>query len=993
MTEKDVLKAFKRAAWEAEELQAFIYLLADARPTPRTLVQMLEVLCNKRYAADGLAHRKRCRVFAAVVDRARDKSLFAPFVAALRDGDADVRAILVKALPGVNNVEEHKRLCELLGHRDHGVRRAAATVLKEVGGRTVLRELHRMASQREFPGRSEVMDVVLPVAGHYAVPTLEAILQVGSPQEKVKALEYLGHPRYMEKAVASALGAIHTALADHHEKVVCEAIRAFGNLCNEDGYFEHLARLLRSSRTHIVVAAVSALKRFHSPRAVEALDRALRKGPNVVRLAVLDVLESAGTKEGLPLLVEAIGHRAMVVRKRAGEVLSNLSRSGRLDIALVVLWLLRSGDATVRRMATGLLQSVRTPAKKFWPKLLGFLRDEDWWVRERVMDTLVEMAGRQLTKHLIAFLSDDYDVIRRFAVDALIRLRDERALPALIKTARDDDDWWAREKAVDAIGAIGDPRTVSVLVELMAREDDVRLACLRALRAMKARSALPHIVGQLQSSDADVRAEALTCLEQLEATQYVAEVQALLGDADAEVARLAKQLLLHWRIERVGDSAPGDPSLSALDRMLVAVAEAGGDDLILAPESPAFMKRLGRVVPLSKTPLSSEQVAALLTPVLTLGQHEQLRALLDVDYSYEVRSHAVRFRTNVFQQRGGMGAVFRIIKGDISKLDELGLPEVVKDFSRLSDGLVLVGGPTGSGKSTTLSAIIDDINRNQARHVIALEDPIEVVHESKKGLVNQREVGVHAESFQRALRSTLRQDPDVILVGEMRDLDTIRFAVTAADTGHLVFATVHTVSADTTVDRLLNAFPAREQDQVRSSVASNLKAVVCQNLLKRKDGTGRVLATEVMLNTDAVANLIRKGQTYQIPSVISTSAELGMRLMDNELMRLFRSGVISAELAYMKANVKAHFADLVNEDDAVPADTEGNSLETFIEQLDFGAAEPALEEPGRAGAVGAQPAPARPGPVARSGNPQPGPVEPLAPPMGITRGTSRKRRD
>jgi hypothetical protein len=221
--------------------------------------------------------------------------------------------------------------------------------------------------------------------------------------------------------------------------------------------------------------------------------------------------------------------------------------------------------------------------------------------------------------------------------------------------------------------------------------------------------------------------------------------------------------------------------------------------------------------------------------------------------------------------------------------------------------------------------------------------------------------------------------------------------VTAADTGHLVFATVHTVSADTTVDRLLNAFPAREQDQIRSSVASNLKAVVCQNLLKRKDGTGRVLATEVMLNTDAVANLIRKGQTYQIPSVISTSAELGMRLMDNELMRLFKSGVISAELAYMKANVKAHFADLVNEDDAVPSDTEGQSLETFIEQLDLGEVQPPLEEAERGGARGAvagQPAPARPGPVASPpGNPQPGPDEPLAPSMGITRGASRKRRD
>ena len=261
-----------------------------------------------------------------------------------------------------------------------------------------------------------------------------------------------------------------------------------------------------------------------------------------------------------------------------------------------------------------------------------------------------------------------------------------------------------------------------------------------------------------------------------------------------------------------------------------------------------------------------------------------------------------------------MSAVFRTIKGDLPDLDRLGLPEVVKGFGDLRHGLVLVGGPTGSGKSTTLAALIDYINRTSDRHVISLEDPIEVVHKSKQGLVNQREIGTHTQSFVDALRSTLREDPDVILVGEMRDLETIAFAVSAAETGHLVFGTVHTVSADTSVDRILNAFPPGEQPQVRSTLAENLRAVTCQYLIKRQDKAGRVLAAEVMLNNDAIASLIRNGKTYQIPSVIATSRDVGMQLMDNELMKLYREGKISADDAYIKSNVKKEFEEIVEAD-------------------------------------------------------------------------------
>ena len=261
----------------------------------------------------------------------------------------------------------------------------------------------------------------------------------------------------------------------------------------------------------------------------------------------------------------------------------------------------------------------------------------------------------------------------------------------------------------------------------------------------------------------------------------------------------------------------------------------------------------------------------------------------------------------MFVQLAGLSAVFRIVKNEIPEIDKLGLPAIVKTFSALKNGLVLVGGPTGSGKSTTLAALVDSINANEARHIVTIEDPIEVVHSTKKSLLNQREVGSHTRSFGNALRSTLREDPDVILVGEMRDYSTIAFAVSAAETGHLVFGTVHTASADTTVDRLVNAFPPAQQPQVRAMLAGSLRAAVCQHLLRRKDGPGRVLAMEVMINNDAVANLIRKGKAFQLPSAIATSRDAGMQSMDQELIRLVREGLVHTEEAFMKSIDKKAF--------------------------------------------------------------------------------------
>ncbi len=277
-----------------------------------------------------------------------------------------------------------------------------------------------------------------------------------------------------------------------------------------------------------------------------------------------------------------------------------------------------------------------------------------------------------------------------------------------------------------------------------------------------------------------------------------------------------------------------------------------------------------------------------------------------MDFGYEIPGLA-RYRANFFQQQNGCAAVFREIPAEIKTAEFLGLPDVIPRLAMLPRGLVLVTGPTGSGKSTTLAAIIDVANRERKDHIITVEDPVEFVHESQNCIVNHREVGLHTKTFSAALRGALREDPDIILVGELRDLETIALAIEAASTGHLVFGTLHTSSAPKTVDRMIEQFPSSEQEQIRSTLSDGLRAVVAQVLFKRIDKKGRCAALEILIATPAVRNLIREGKTHQISSAIQTGKKYGMQLLDDAIMQLYNEGKIDPDEAYMKANDKAQF--------------------------------------------------------------------------------------
>ena len=332
-----------------------------------------------------------------------------------------------------------------------------------------------------------------------------------------------------------------------------------------------------------------------------------------------------------------------------------------------------------------------------------------------------------------------------------------------------------------------------------------------------------------------------------------------------------------------------------LNAVLIDLVASGGSDLHLTTNAAPTVRISGELRQLDGySRLTPQGIQRTLYAILTQKQREKFEEALELDFAYSVPGHA-RFRVNTYRQRGALGAAFRLIPFEIKPLEDLGIPPVVNNFAGLARGMVLVTGPTGSGKSTTLAAVVDRANRTRKDHIMTVEDPIEFLHSHKSCLVNQREVGEDTWSFTSALKHALRQDPDIILVGEMRDLETISVALTAAETGHLVYGTLHTADAAQTIDRVIDVFPPHQQQQVRTQLAAAIQGVVCQTLCKKADGRGRVVATEVLVATPGIRNLIREGKTHQIYSAMQAGAQHGMHTLDQHLAELVRIGQITWE--------------------------------------------------------------------------------------------------
>ncbi len=366
--------------------------------------------------------------------------------------------------------------------------------------------------------------------------------------------------------------------------------------------------------------------------------------------------------------------------------------------------------------------------------------------------------------------------------------------------------------------------------------------------------------------------------------------------------------------------------MAEIDQLLSVIVEQGGSDLHIGEGQPPKMRKHGDVMPIRDELVERDEAARMLSEICGPQSWEIFEERGDLDFAYEMDERS-RFRCNFLKQANGYGAVFRLIPTKIASLEQLGIPPIVKEFGHLRGGLVLVTGPTGSGKSTTLAALIDYINENFSRHIVTIEEPIEFVHGNKRSIITQREVPVDSVSFPIALKAALREDADIVLVGEMRDLETISLALTAAETGLLVFGTLHTNNARKTIDRMVDVFPANKQAQARAMLANSLRGVLAQLLLKKADGSGRLAVNEILIASSAVSAIIREGATQKLQDVIVAGKGQGMQFMDDAIFALLQSGAVSAHEAFMKAIDKSRFKEFLPTDEQALSNAAGAAPE------------------------------------------------------------------
>src|SRR5947209_1753433 len=362
--------------------------------------------------------------------------------------------------------------------------------------------------------------------------------------------------------------------------------------------------------------------------------------------------------------------------------------------------------------------------------------------------------------------------------------------------------------------------------------------------------------------------------------------------------------------------------MAYIDQFLSVIVEEGASDLHIGEGQPPKMRRHGDVMPIRQEPVTRDEAARMLSEIAGAQSWEIFELSGDLDFAYAMDEKS-RFRCNFLKQTNGYGAVFRLIPTKIATLEELGIPPIVKQFGHLRGGLILVTGPTGSGKSTTLAGLIDYINENFSRHIVTVEEPIEFVHPNKRSIITQREVPVDCASFPDGLKAALREDADIVMVGEMRDLETISLALTAAETGLLVFGTLHTNNARKTIDRMVDAFPANKQPQVRAMLANSLRGVLAQLLLKKADGSGRVAVNEILIANPAVSAIIREGATQKLQDVIVAGKGQGMQFMDDAIAALLKNGTVSAHEAFMKAIDKNRFKEFLSAEEQSLGDAAG----------------------------------------------------------------------
>ncbi len=765
----------------------------------------------------------------------------------------------------------------------------------------VLRE-KALSWLRRFP-YEDASEALFPLLASRSEPVRRAAMQ---------ALEALAGAAFPEKMLS---------YLEHRDPAVVHAALDYGRRNPSERLLPGVAKAIGSTSPSVRRKAFSIVESLAatSPRAALLAGRALEDEDEELRYRAIGILAKHPNEAHAAPLLKHCHNESPRVQEAAVAALTPLLARPDAAFHPEILPLLSDSNPKVRQFAVKVLRS-QTP-QRVAEAFLQTFRGAFGNVRERSIQAIAELDPNFL-KTLLAQDQNPDPGIASLAASIAVSIDSPEVVPHCIAYL-DGDDFWLRERAARRLAELKEPRALPHLLGLLENPES-NLSAANALGYWGTPEVLPGLLAAYKKGAADLRLEILDAFAKIPDPRVPALLESIVK---ADPDPLVKEKAARVAAARAGGAAPvieaagasrrefqpvdfssnPRPSLNDLLRHARAVRAS---DVHLAAGTLPHMRVHGVLSSLPLPEISSEQMEAWIMPILSPERRKRLAEARQIDFCHK-DPELGRFRTNVFFQRKGANAVLRLIPDEVPALSDIELPESLWELTTYSQGLVLVTGPAGCGKTTTLAALIDRINETQKSHILTIEDPIEYVHTGKLALVNQREVPTHTASFARALRQALREDPDVILVGEMRDLETIALAITASETGHLVLATLHTTTASSTVDRIINSFPPDQQGQIRMMIADSLKAVISQALLPRRDGSGRVAAFEILRNTANVAGLIRDGKTFQIPTAIQTGAAAGMLMMDAALQQLVQKGSIDARVAYDHAQRKEAFESML----------------------------------------------------------------------------------
>jgi twitching motility protein PilT len=639
-----------------------------------------------------------------------------------------------------------------------------------------------------------------------------------------------------------------------------------------------------------------------------------------VRDKALEVLATRAAAQSVPLLVEQLPRAGYSTQQLIVEALTRAAAGRGPELVDQLLPLMAAGDAATRTSVLKILVAAGDTAAVI-KRYVIYARTLAGFVRDRALESL-RAFGDQLVEPIIELLSDPDPETRSAAVGIATFFDDPRVVPHAIPLLQ-DSDWWIRVAAADTLGRLKDPRAVEPLVAAL-NDPDVKWSVVEALGRIGDPRALNALGRMLADPQPDVRIEVMQALKNFNHPQVPkALMQIATSDENRNVRTHALDILDELargdaaKAEIVGgvrqsalvaQTVEGEAKLNAY---LIHTRNSGASDFHIAVGQPPIVRMASELLRAQAEPFTAEQTESMLREILTEPQWETLAAKQQLDFCYFI-PQAGRYRGNIFLDHRGYSGVFRVIPEKPPTMQEIGLPAQLAEIADYHQGLVLICGPSGSGKSTTLAALVNLFNETRNDHILMMEDPVEFVHPFKNCLVNQREVNTHTQSFARALRAALREDPDVIVIGELRDNESISLALTAAETGHIVLGTLNSTSAPKAIDRIISSFTIDEQPQIRASLSESLKYVIAQRLLPAKEGRKQVACFEILKGTSNIANMIRDEKTFQIYSAMQIGRSLGMQTFDEALKDLVKRELVTAETAYMAAAKKEEFESMVS---------------------------------------------------------------------------------